>query len=141
MAVFGGQKNSERRGIPNGIKMLLLVAILLGFYIKKCYNDYQKESLVFHDIKIEEQSDRYADISFYVKNESSVDHDVPIYVALFTEDGKEIASRITKRFKFKGGEDVKKVLRLQYQVRLLDTEKLADPVIKVYKSKGLTDID
>ncbi len=141
MAVFGGQKTSERRVVPNGIKMLLLVAILLGFYIKKCYNDYQKESLVFHDVKIEEQSDRYADISFYVKNASSYDHEVPIYIALVTESGKEVASRITKRFKFKGGSDIRKVMRLQFQLRMHETEKLAEPIVKVYKSKGLTDID
>ena len=141
MAVFDGQSTSKRRVIPNSIKMLLLLAVLLGFYIKKCYNDYQKESLVFHSVKVEEHSDRYADVSFFVKNESSYDHEVPIYIALVTEKGKEIASRITKRYKFKGGSDIKKVLRLQFQVRLTEDEKLAEPIVKVYKSKGLTDID
>lgn len=95
MAVFERMELKKRRPVPNWIKLVLLVMVLFGIYIRSCWKEKQVDQIQISNIEIGDFTNSTIDIHFSALNSYNVDLTKPIIIKVFLDQEVELASRLT----------------------------------------------
>ncbi len=82
--------------VSSTAKLILLVAVIFGLGVRSCLNRSDKKNILISDVMITDYTTISADVSFEVENKAGHGYeDVKIMIKVYTNDGEEVASRLT----------------------------------------------
>lgn len=123
----------KRRGIPPAVKLILLAAVLIGFYLRSCWYDRQVLYYEISDIELSDQTMSSVDVYFFVTNNTKMSKEESIIIRLYTDTGYEIASRITSiRIQPRSRVRYRKMIE-KWSRRLYEDEQLSHATVELYK--------
>ena len=85
----------KRWTIPPTIKLILLVAVILGFIGRNCWMKNPGRNLQISEIEISEVTKVSADVKFTVANRAKITQKKSVLIKIFSPSGDLIASKIT----------------------------------------------
>ncbi len=85
----------SRRQIPTSAKLILLLAVIIGIWMRSCWLNYQKENIQFTDIKLESATPVSVDVTFNIDNKSLKSGKHRIFIEVFTSRNEVIAKKLT----------------------------------------------
>ena len=85
-----------KRPIPATIKLLLLIAVILGILLRTCWKKNQAKAIIISDVQITQVTKVSIEVSYNVENLASVTLKKAFLIRVFTKDGEELASKITQ---------------------------------------------
>ncbi len=86
---------NKRRPIPNWIKLVLLIAVILGVSLRSCWKKTNPNSVLISDIQVTEFTISSVDVKFTVENPHKVNLTKPILIKIMHRSGVELASKLT----------------------------------------------
>lgn len=81
--------------VSAAIKLLMLVAIVMGFYIRGCSRKNAAKLIKISYVEVSEVTSANIDIRFMVENRASAELKKNFLIKVFLENGEEVASKIT----------------------------------------------
>ncbi|PID28341.1 MAG: hypothetical protein CSB55_05065 [Candidatus Cloacimonadota bacterium] len=128
---------TAKRGIPASLKLILLIAVIMGFSIRSCW--YKKQAIILniHDIMIEEQTRVTADVVFYIENKSKHTLERDLIIEVYGEDNEVVANKIS-RVTVKGNSNkrYRKFLH-KFDRALREDEKISKATVEIYRPSVL----
>ncbi len=85
----------KRRTIPPAVKLILLVAVIIGFMMHNCWKKSQGRNLQISEIEITELTRVSADVAFVVSSRASIELKKSVLIEIYTKSGELIASKIS----------------------------------------------
>ncbi|HPM03165.1 MAG TPA: hypothetical protein PK816_13500 [Candidatus Cloacimonadota bacterium] len=85
----------SKRQIPNGVKIALLIAVVMGIWLRSCWKDYQKENIVFENIHLENSTPVSVDVLFTINNQTVKAGRHRIFIQVFTSKNDVITQKMT----------------------------------------------
>jgi len=85
----------KRRYAPAGLKLILLVAVVMGFWLRTCWYSKQEEYYEISNIEFENQTMSSVDVLFDVTNNTGNSKEITVLIRIYTDTEFEMASRIT----------------------------------------------
>lgn len=133
MPIIKDRDFRRKRKIPDIIKLILLAAVIFGFYIRSCWNDAKERYYKVTDAKIVTNTRVSADISFKMRNQTDQKTSQPVLIKLYTESGQEIASRVVRITLLpNSNKEYLKELK-KFKRALREGEKLGKVTVEYYK--------
>ncbi|MCK4312008.1 MAG: hypothetical protein KAW88_04665 [Candidatus Cloacimonetes bacterium] len=86
----------KRRTIPPAVKLILLVAVIIGFMMHNCWKKSQGRNLQISEIEITELTRVSADVAFVVSSRASIELKKSVLIEIYTKSGELIASKISR---------------------------------------------
>ncbi|NQV17135.1 MAG: hypothetical protein HQ534_01125 [Armatimonadetes bacterium] len=84
----------KRWPIPPALKLILLVAVILGLVGRKCWMKNPGRNLQISEIEITEVTKVSADVKFTVANRAKISLKKSVLIKIFSPSGELIASKI-----------------------------------------------
>ncbi|MDD3049532.1 MAG: hypothetical protein PHR06_00120 [Candidatus Cloacimonetes bacterium] len=137
MPIIEGRDFSGRRVIPSGIKLLLMLAVIMGFYVRSCWNKKKAELFLISEIKIEEVTLSTIEITFRLKNLTSANGKESVFIKAYSDNGDLIASRITSVEVQPDSDKVYRKLLEKFNRPLQKNESITKVTVEYYKSSIL----
>ncbi len=81
--------------IPSGIKLILMVLVIFGFLVHRCWKKNQGSNILISDIEVSEITKVSADITFFAANRASVELTKAVKISLYTKNSRLIADKLT----------------------------------------------
>ncbi len=85
----------RRWPIPPAIKLILLVAVILGLVARSCWMKKPGRNLQISEIEITEFTKVSADVKFTVANRAKITQKKSVLIKIFSPSGELIASKIS----------------------------------------------
>jgi len=95
MPTIGTPNIKKKNSISPTVKLILLVAVILGLIIWNCSQDREKSNILFEEITHENSTHLSVEVMFYINNKTLQSGRKPVLIQVFTSSGDMIASRIT----------------------------------------------
>jgi len=95
MAKLERMELKKKYPVSAAIKLLMMVAIVMGFYIRGCSRKNAAKLIKISYVEVTEVTSANIDIKFVVENGASVQLKKNFLIKVFLEDGEEVASKIT----------------------------------------------
>ena len=95
MSAFERIDIKKRRTIPPAVKLILLVAVIIGFMMHNCWKKSQGRNLQISEIEITELTRVSADVAFVVSSRASIELKKSVLIEIYTKSGELIASKIS----------------------------------------------
>ena len=95
MAVIDRIDINKKRSVPAWTKMILLLLVVFGIYMRSCWNKQQKELILIQNPMVDSFNSASVDVVFDVINRTSRAMEKKILIRVYSEEGEEIASKIT----------------------------------------------
>lgn len=125
--------SGKGKKIPAGFKLILLVAVILGLWVRSCWKDYEKESILFENIRLENPTSVSVDVHFTVINNTIQDKKQAVIIKILTDQNEVIASKMTQvEITAKSKTDYLKVID-KFDRALLPNEKILKATIEIYQ--------
>jgi hypothetical protein len=86
---------NKKRPAPPWIKMILLISVFIGIYMRGCWYKNQTENVIISDARISEFTIASIDVTFSVENKTNMQLEKNVIIKVYSETDEEIASRIT----------------------------------------------
>lgn len=96
MAYFERMDAHQKRIIPAGVKMLLLIAVIVGISIRACWKKSQTDKIEITNVQIAEKTIANVDVTFEVNNKMGVDVKKDFIIKIYNQRDQEIATKITQ---------------------------------------------
>ncbi|MDY6914978.1 MAG: hypothetical protein SVM86_01505 [Candidatus Cloacimonadota bacterium] len=96
MAYFDRMDMQRKQPIPVGIKMILLIAVIVGISIRACWKKSQTDKIIISEVQIVEKSLANIDVSFKVQNRMGVEVKKDFIIKVYNTQNEEIATKITQ---------------------------------------------
>ncbi|MFO7895678.1 MAG: hypothetical protein R6U84_01915 [Candidatus Cloacimonadales bacterium] len=87
---------NKKRPVPANIKLVILLAVVFGFWMRSCWIKQQAYTLRIYNIEATDMTSGSIDVKFEVRNPNDLEVTKSILIKAFTADEKLIASRITE---------------------------------------------
>ncbi len=87
---------NKKYPVPSGIKLILLIAVILGIYLRSCYHKEQNKKIIFQNAKITAFTNANIDVEFEVINKTGIEGNKPVLIRIINKQGLEVASKITR---------------------------------------------
>jgi len=84
-----------KKSIPVGMKMVLLIAVVLGIWSRSCWRTHEVNKITFENIMIENQTIASVEVIFDVDNQTLQTGKKNILITILTAQNEVVASRIT----------------------------------------------
>lgn len=124
--------------IPNWIKLLVVVLVILGIVIHNCSQDSLDKQIEISDITISEYSKVHVEVRYKLRSLSSVDRDIWLLLRVYDEQGEELSSSLFL-VKLNAGAELNMIKILDKLSRPLEAnEKPAKATLEIYKRKVFT---
>ena len=85
-----------KRPIPATMKLLLMIAIIVGILMRNCWKKNQAKPIIISEVKITQITRVSIEVSYYVQNLASVPLKKSFLIKIFTKSGEILASKITQ---------------------------------------------
>jgi hypothetical protein len=95
MAIVDRIDINKKRPAPPWIKMILLIAVLFGIYVRGCWIKNQSAQIFISDVFIQEFTTASIDVAFTIENKTGMKLNKNIIIKVNSDSGEEISSRIT----------------------------------------------
>lgn len=95
MAKLERMELKKKYPISIAVKLLMMVAIVMGFYIRGCSRKNAAKLIKISYVEVAEVTSANIDIYFMVDNAASVQLKKNFLIKVFLENGEEVASKIT----------------------------------------------
>lgn len=95
MAKLERMELKKKYPISIAVKLLMMVAIVMGFYIRGCSRKNAAKLIKISYVEVAEVTSANIDIYFMVDNAASVMLKKNFLIKVFLENGEEVASKIT----------------------------------------------
>jgi len=123
----------RRRSIPSSLKLILLAAVILGFYIRSCWYDTKDKYYEIGNIELTSQTISSVDVTFEITNNTKLYKKESVIIRLFTDNGDELASRITDvEIKPRSQRRYRKLID-KWKRQLRQGEQLSHATVEIYK--------
>ena len=96
MAYFERMDMHKKRTIPTVIKLLLLIAVIVGISIRACWKKSQTDKIIITDVQIAEKTLSNIDVTFTVINKMGVDLKKDFIIKVYNNRDPVIATKITQ---------------------------------------------
>jgi hypothetical protein len=87
---------NKKRPVPANIKLIILLAVIFGFWMRSCWMKQQAYTLRIYNIQAVDMTSGSIDIKFEVRNPNDSEISKNILIKAYTADERLIASRITE---------------------------------------------
>jgi hypothetical protein len=87
---------TKKRPIPIGAKMVILLAVIFGIWLRAGWVKKQPYTLHFFNIRAAEVTSSSIEVNFEVSNPNDIEVTKSILIRAFTPKGELIADRITE---------------------------------------------
>ncbi len=84
----------SKRQIPIGIKIALLIAVVMGIWLRSCWKDYQKENIIFENIRLENPTPVSVDVTYTINNKTFNEGRHKIFIQVFTSKNEVITQKM-----------------------------------------------
>ena len=93
MAYFERMDMHKKRTIPTVIKLLLLIAVIVGISIRACWKKSQTDKIIITDVQIAEKTLSNIDVTFTVINKMGVDLKKDFIIKVYNNRDPVIATK------------------------------------------------
>ncbi|OQX70458.1 MAG: hypothetical protein B6D62_05040 [Candidatus Cloacimonas sp. 4484_275] len=123
-----------KRPVPVTIKLLLMLAIIMGILMRNCWKKNQAKPIIISDVKITEITRVSIEVSYYVQNLASIPLKKSFIIRVFTKSGEELASKITQNeIPARSKKHYVKILQ-KFNMPLKDKSEIGHATVEVYTS-------
>ncbi|MCB5230371.1 MAG: hypothetical protein WCX83_06630 [Candidatus Cloacimonas sp.] len=126
---------SQKRAIPNTIKLVLLIAVIFGIYMRSCYNKKRDIYYVVSDIELAEQTLSSVDVLFVVQNTTEFAREETFLIKIYTDRGDEIASKIVALNIDPSSKKKYRKIIDSWERGLYEGEQLSHATVEIFKAK------
>ncbi len=96
MALFQKPEFSGKgKKAPVGLKLILMIAVIFGLWVRSCWKSYERDSIQFENVRVENPTQVSADVYFTVVNKTIQDKKQSVIIKVYTSKGELIASKMT----------------------------------------------
>lgn len=95
MSVIEKPEFSSKRTIPVSMKLILMIAVIIGIWGRSCWRANERANIIFDNVIIEELTPVSVEFSFEVENNTSQSGNKAILIKVFTDRNELVSSRIT----------------------------------------------
>jgi hypothetical protein len=137
MPIIEKPDRPARRHTPDIVKLILLVAVLFGIYMRSCWD---KKRNIYYEVTAVELSDQTissVDVLFVVKNNTKFQREENFIVKLYSDRGDMIASKIVSVDLEPNSQKRYRKTVDSWQRALYDDEELSHATVENYKAKIL----
>ena len=85
----------KMKRMPMMSKFLILFAIILGFFVRSCWFENERQSIIFQNIVLDHQTHISVEVLFDVNNDTRRSGRTSVLVEIYGANNALIASRIT----------------------------------------------
>jgi len=85
-----------KRPIPATIKLLLLIAVILGILMRNCWKKNQAKPIIISDVQITQITRVSVEVSYTAENLAEIPLKKAFLIKVFTKSGAILASKITQ---------------------------------------------
>jgi len=85
-----------RRGIPVTMKLILMIAVIIGIWGRSCWRANERNNIIFEKVTITEITPVSVEFSFEVDNQTLQSGEKPVLIKVYTDREELLASRIAK---------------------------------------------
>ncbi len=119
--------------IPANIKMILMLLVIFGLLLSKCWHDNKASNILITEIKINNVTKVSAEVSFVVANRASVELTKTLKIGIYTKSGELIADKLTNvTIPKKSHKNFLKILQ-KFNFPLEDSTQIGEIIVEVYK--------
>lgn len=86
----------KKRPIPPMVKLILLLAVILGLVLHNCWKKTQGDNLQISDIQLSNITRVSLDITFTIASRASVELEKNFMIEIYTKSGELLANKLTK---------------------------------------------
>ena len=123
----------KRWPIPPAIKLILLVAVILGLVVRNCWMKDPGRNLQISEIEITEVTKVSADVKFTVANRAKITLKKSVMIKIFSPSGDLIASKIAWiEIPAKSRKRYLKVLQ-KFNFPIENPDAIVDATVEFYK--------
>ncbi len=120
--------------ISSTVKLIMLVAIVMGFYIRGCARKKAAEAVKISYVEISEVTSGNIDIKFVVENRADVELTKAFLIRVFMDDGEELASKITNvTLQPRSRKKYLKMLT-KFNIVMSDASKVSHATVELYEA-------
>ncbi len=125
----------KKRYAPPAIKLILLIAVILGFYFRSCWYDRLDLYFDINQVYLDNQTLSSVDVLFVIRNNTQMDRKESIFIKLYTDRGDELASRLTSvEIPARSQRRYRKMVE-NWERALYSDEELSHATVEIYKPK------
>jgi hypothetical protein len=95
MALIEKPDFNSRKSIPVNMKLILLIAVIIGIWGRSCWRANERNNILFDDITLTEITSVSVEFSFIVDNQTFQSGEKPILIKILTNLDKPLATKIT----------------------------------------------
>ncbi|MBN1327254.1 MAG: hypothetical protein JW996_04830 [Candidatus Cloacimonetes bacterium] len=95
MSVFERIDINTKRKIPLQIQIILLIALLFGFYLRGCWKKNQESIVTITETEIVTYTPGNIDVKFRIINPNPVTLKKPVMIKVYAKDGFQVASKLS----------------------------------------------
>ncbi|RLD55253.1 MAG: hypothetical protein DRJ01_16895 [Bacteroidetes bacterium] len=96
MPIFERIDINKKRPIPVTIKLILLLAVIFGIYLRSCWKKNQEKQITISNIEISNITSANIDVRFNITNNTKMDLIKSLIIKIYSNTNQEIASKITR---------------------------------------------
>ncbi len=124
---------NKKRAIPPAIKLIMMLAVIMGLVLHTCWKKTQGDNLQISDIQLSNITRISLDISFTIASRASVELDKSFMIEIYTTTGDLLANKLIHlSIPPKTRKRYIKVLQ-KFNMPLSDPDDIGDFKIYVYK--------
>lgn len=86
----------KRRPIPASVKLIMLLAVIMGFVLHTCWQKTKGDNLQISDIQISNITRVSLDISFTIASRASIELEKSFMIEVYKQNGELLTSRLTQ---------------------------------------------
>ncbi len=124
---------NKKRAVPAATKLILMLAVIIGFLLHTCWKKTQGDNLQISDIQLSNITRISLDISFTIASRASIELEKSFMIEIYTKSGELLANKLTHlSIPPKTRKRYIKVLQ-KFNMPLNDPDDIGDFKIYVYK--------
>jgi len=131
------RSNLKKRKVTFGLKFLIVISLVVGFWFRSCWNSNELENIIFENIFIENITNASVDVCFEIYNRTRQARSKLILIEVITTNNEVIAKKMIKA-------DIKPLDRTNHFARvdkfermLAHDERLVGARVRLYQRKLL----
>ncbi len=85
---------NKKRAIPPAVKLIMMLAVIMGLVLHTCWKKTQGDNLQISDIQLSNITRISLDISFTIASRASIELDKSFMIEIYTTSGDLLANRL-----------------------------------------------